>query len=349
MANTNNNKETAMTYQQQMAIEYTLRLREVLSELPPFCRDFFRAIEPTTSPKTRISYAYDLRIFFKFLLERNPQFKGMALKDFTIDVLDQLLPVDIEEYQEYLKVYDANDKLIMNTEKGLSLRSFYNYYFKHQLIRTNPALFVSMPKLHQKAIIKLDIDEVASLLDYIENCGDSLKGQKKAYYEKTKIRDLAIITLLLGTGIRVSECVGLDLNDIDFKNNSIKVTRKGGNQMYVYFGSEVETALYDYLEQIRNHTAPLSGHENALFLSVQKKRISVRAVQDLVHKYASAVTPNKHITPHKLRSTYGTNLYRETGDIYLVADVLGHKDVNTTKKHYEKRRQAATAIRLRED
>lgn len=157
MANTNNNKETAMTYQQQMAIEYTLRLREVLSELPPFCRDFFRAIEPTTSPKTRISYAYDLRIFFKFLLERNPQFKGMALKDFTIDVLDQLLPVDIEEYQEYLKVYDANDKLIMNTEKGLSrkmssLRSFYNYYFKHQLIRTNPALFVSMPKLHQKAI-----------------------------------------------------------------------------------------------------------------------------------------------------------------------------------------------------
>ncbi len=359
MANTNNNKETAMTYQQQMAIEYTLRLREVLSELPPFCRDFFRAIEPTTSPKTRISYAYDLRIFFKFLLERNPQFKGMALKDFTIDVLDQLLPENIKEYQEYLKVYDANDKLIMNTEKGLSrkmssLRSFYNYYFKHQLIRTNPALFVSMPKLHQKAIIKLDIDEVASLLDYIENCGDSLKGQKKAYYEKTKIRDLAIITLLLGTGIRVSECVGLDLNDIDFKNNSIKVTRKGGNQMYVYFGSEVETALYDYLEQIRNHTAPLSGHENALFLSVQKKRISVRAVQDLVHKYASAVTPNKHITPHKLRSTYGTNLYRETGDIYLVADVLGHKDVNTTKKHYadigdEKRRQAATAIRLRED
>lgn len=129
MANTNNNKETAMTYQQQMAIEYTLRLREVLSELPPFCRDFFRAIEPTTSPKTRISYAYDLRIFFKFLLERNPQFKGMALKDFTIDVLDQLLPVDIEEYQEYLKVYDANVKLIMNTEKVFQEKCHHSEVF----------------------------------------------------------------------------------------------------------------------------------------------------------------------------------------------------------------------------
>ena len=118
-ANTNN-KDATLTYQQQLAVDYTLRLREVLSELPPFCRDFFRAIEPTTSPKTRISYAYDLRIFFKFLLEKNPQFKGQTLRDFTADVLDRLLPVDIEEYQEYLKVYDANDKLVMNTEKGLA-------------------------------------------------------------------------------------------------------------------------------------------------------------------------------------------------------------------------------------
>ena len=333
-ANTNN-KDATLTYQQQLAVDYTLRLREVLSELPPFCRDFFRAIEPTTSPKTRISYAYDLRIFFKFLLEKNPQFKGQTLRDFTADVLDRLLPVDIEEYQEYLKVYDANDKLVMNTEKGLarkmsSLRSFYNYYFKHQIIRTNPAFFVSMPKLHQKAIIRLDIDEVAMLLDYIENCGDSLKGQKKAYYEKTKIRDLALITLLLGTGIRVSECVGLDMNDVDFKNNSIKVT-EGGNQMYVYFGSEVEMALYDYIEQIRKHISPLSGHENALFLSVQKKRMSVSAVQDLVHKYAAAVTPNKHITSHKLRSTYGTNLYRET-EIFILLPMYSDIKMSTQLK-----------------
>lgn len=349
----------SMTYHDKVNIENTLHLREILSELPPFVRDYFRAAEPTTSSKTRISYAYDLRIFFNYLIEKNPVYKSYAAKDFKLTDLDRLMPVDIEEYQEYLKVYDIDKRLMTNTEKGLarkmsSLRSFYNYYFKHQLIKTNPAQQVSMPKLHEKAIIRLDVDEVALLLDFIENCGDELRGQKKVYYEKTKYRDLALITLLLGTGIRVSECVGLDLNDVDFKNNSLKVTRKGGNQMYVYFGDEVEAALYDYLNITRKAMIPLSGHENALFLSMQRKRLSVRSVEDLVKKYTEQVTPNKHITPHKLRSTYGTNLYKETGDIYLVADVLGHKDINTTRKHYaaiddERRRTAAGAVKLRSE
>ena len=105
---------------------------------------------------------------------------------------------------------------------------------------------------------------------------------------------------------------------------------------------------------IRNEIIPETGHEEALFLSLQKKRITVRAVQNLVKKYASKVTTLKKITPHKLRSTYGTSLYKETGDIYLVADVLGHKDVNTTRKHYaaqadERRRMAAKAVHLRKD
>ena len=97
----------------------------------------------------------------------------------------------------------------------------------------------------------------------------------------------------------------------------------------------------------------MEGHENALFLSMQNRRITVRAVENLVKKYASNVTSLKKITPHKLRSTYGTALYQETGDIYLVADVLGHKDVNTTRKHYaaiedSNRRKAAKAVQLRE-
>lgn len=222
------------------------------------------------------------------------------------------------------------------------------------MIEKNPTIFVDMPKLHDKAIIRLDIDEVALLLDYVENCGKELTGQKKVYYEKTKTRDLAILTLLLGTGIRVSECVGLDINDIDFKNNGIKVTRKGGSEMVIYFGEEVRNALENYLETTRASATPLPDHENALFLSTQRKRMGVQAIENMVKKYARQVTPNKKITPHKLRSTYGTSLYKETGDIYLVADVLGHKDVNTTKKHYAaiddmRRRQAASAVKLREE
>ncbi len=347
-----------LTYHEQTDIENTLKLREVLKTLPPFCRDYFRAVEPTTTTKTRISYAYDIRIFFQFLLDENPAFKDYSMNDFSVDVLDQVQALDIEEYLEYLKVYQSGDKTETNGERGLkrkisALRSFYAYYFKREMIHTNPTVLVDVPKIHQKSIVRLDADEVAILLDHIEHCGDHLTGQKRVFYEKTKERDLALVTLLLGTGIRVSECVGLDVEDVDFKNNGIKVTRKGGNEMIVYFGPEVEKALKKYLA-VREGITPLSGHEHALFYSSQRRRIGVQSVENLVKKYAREVTTTKKITPHKLRSTYGTALYQETGDIYLVADVLGHRDVNTTKKHYAalddaRRRQAATAVRLRED
>ena len=348
------------TYQEETYIDNTIRLRGVLNTMPDFARDYFRAIEPTTSTKTRISYAYDIRIFFQFLISQNPSLAKIGIPNLNVSVLDQLKPIDIEEYMEYLKLYDSpNDQTtITNGERGLkrkisSLRSFYTYYYKRQAIETNPVQLVDMPKIHDKAIIRLDAGETAALLDYIEHCGDQLTGQRKAYYEKTKLRDLAIVTLLLGTGIRVSECVGLDVEDVDFKNNGIKVTRKGGNEMVVYFGPEVEKALKKYLE-VRENITPLAGHEHALFYSTQRRRIGVQAIENLVKKYAREITTTKKITPHKLRSTYGTALYQETGDIYLVADVLGHKDVNTTKKHYAalddaRRRQAAKAVRLRED
>lgn len=350
--------EKKITYREQTDIENTLKLREVLKTLPPFCYDYFRAKSATTTTKTRISYAYDIRVFFQFLLEKNPALQNTSMESLSIDILDQVKAVDIEEYMEYLKVYQNGEKLETNGERGLkrklsALRSFYAYYYKREMIQTNPSVLIDVPKIHQKSIIRLDTDEVALLLDYIEHCGDELKGQKRVYYEKTKERDLAIITLLLGTGIRVSECVGLDIEDVDFKNNGIKVTRKGGNEMVVYFGREVEKALKEYLA-VREGITPLAGHEHALFYSTQRRRMGVQAVENLVKKYSRAITTTKKITPHKLRSTYGTALYQETGDIYLVADVLGHRDVNTTKKHYAalddtRRRQAASAVKLRED
>ena len=306
-----------------------------------------------------MNYAFDIRVFYHYLIENNPVYRDYDVSQFTMKDLERLEPVDLEEYMEYLKIYKRDDdETMVNGEKGLArkmsaLRSFYGYYYKRQMISKNPTLLVEMPKIHEKAIVRLDADEVAMLLDFVESAGNKLTGQALTYYNKTKSRDLAILTLLLGTGIRVSECVGLDLNDVDFKNNGITVTRKGGNQMVVYFGDEVAGALRQYIENDRKASSPLSGHENALFLSTQRRRMGVQAVENMVKKYARQVTPNKKITPHKLRSTYGTTLYKETGDIYLVADVLGHKDVNTTKKHYaaideDRRRMAASAVKLRE-
>lgn len=343
-------------YHEKVKIANELKLRELLKDLPRFCHEYFMGTEHTAASRTRLAYAYDLGIFFSFLHENNPECHKYEIKDIPITFLDLITPLDIEEYLNYLKFYTKDGVEHTNDERGISrklasLRSFYNYYFRKQLIKTNPPDLVKPPKLHEKEITRLDIDEVAMLLDEVES-GEKLTAHQLAYHEQTKLRDLALLSLLLGTGIRVSECVGLDIADVDFKNNGIKIHRKGGAEVIVYFNDEVADALQDYLE-IRSEIEAAEGHTNALFLSMQKKRISVRSVEKLVKKYAQLVTTVKHITPHKLRSTFGTNLYQETGDIYLVADVLGHKDVNTTRRHYAaqadaRRRQAAKMVQLRE-
>ncbi|MDE7433318.1 MAG: tyrosine-type recombinase/integrase [Lachnospiraceae bacterium] len=349
------------TYHEQRETSYTLQLRQLLTELPSYAIDYFRAAEQKTSAKTRVSYAYDLQVFFRFLIEKNPALSDRDVKEITLKDLDLLSSSDIEEYQEYLKYYESQNGELKNgassiARKMSSLRSFLDYFYKKEMLVKNVAMQVDMPKLHEKAIIRLEPDEVAIMLDNIENYENRLTGKKKDFFLKTKIRDIAIITLFLGTGIRVSECVGLDITDINFRENSIRIIRKGGNESILYFGSEVEKALLDYIEgpRVASVAHAVSGEENALFFSLQKKRISVHAVENLVEKYAKEFIPQKKITPHKLRSTFGTNLYQETGDIYLVADVLGHSDVGTTKKHYaaikdQNRRKAAMTVKLREN
>jgi site-specific recombinase XerD len=348
--------ESKLNYHEEQNKINVLKMREVLDTLPRFCKQFFRGVQEQTSSRTRLAYAYDIRVFFEYMQKNNSACRKQAIIDYPLEILDQIKREDIEEYLEYISLYEKDGREITNDERGKSrklaaLRSFYNFFYRNELITTNPAALVPMPKRPEKEIVRLDADEVAILLDQVEE-GTHLTKAQLRFHAKTKIRDIALLTLLLGTGIRVSECVGLNINDVDFKNNGLRIIRKGGAEAVVYFGDEVCDALTDYLEK-RHKIIPQSGHEAALFLSLQDRRLTVRAVENLVKKYSATVTTLKKITPHKLRSTYGTSLYRETGDIYLVADVLGHKDVNTTRKHYaaledERRRKAARAVKLRE-
>lgn len=328
------------------------KIDEILEQLPPFCEDFFRGIETRTSTLTRLNYVYDLRIFFDFLTKK--KFRGKAMTELTLEELESVTDTDIEIFLSYLSNYSYGDKRLSCDERAKarklsSVRSMYKYFFNKGLIETNQTSKVSTPKLHEKEIIRLEGNEVSSLLDTAEY-GDGLSPHASGYHEKTKIRDSAILTLFLGTGIRISELVGLNNESIDFSNNSFVVTRKGGNKAILYFSEEVGDALAAYLAQKENDPQ-IPPEEHALFLSLQYRRISVRAVENLVKKYAKIVSPLKKITPHKLRSTYGTALYRQTGDIYIVADVLGHRDVNTTRKHYaaiteDHRRSVADAVKL---
>lgn len=328
------------------------KLKAVLEELPDFCKTLFIGINNTTGPLTRLNYAYDLRLYFSFLSKE----LNKSIKNITLDDLRNINVHDIENYINYISLYENDDKkIIANHETGkarkiASIRMMFKYFYKSGDLESNAASLVDLPKIHEKAIIRLDVDEIVKLLDEIET-GDGLSEKQKHFHAITKKRDLAIITLFLGTGIRISECIGLNLDDVDFRNLSIRVTRKGGNQSVLYLSDEVAEALNEYADT--RHLMKGADDSPAFFLSLQGSRISTRAVQNLVKKYSSIITPLKHITPHKLRSTYGTTLYQETGDIYLVADVLGHKDVNTTRRHYaaqaeENRRMAAKSIKLRD-
>ena len=345
-------------YPLQKKKDYMLKLRTVLSELPRFAGLYFRAMELQTSILTRYGYAIDLRNFFKCLTDQVDTFQSKSPASLTLEDLDRVTALDIELFLEHVTLYtDEDERERENNERAKArklsaIRSFLKYYHRQELIKNNPASLVDTPKLHEKAIIRLEANEVADLLDIAE-VGKGLSERQKQYHQTTKVRDTAILTLFLGTGIRISELVGIDIDDVDFATDAFLVTRKGGNQEMLSFGPEVRAALLAYLEQ-RELMEPLPGSENALFLSLQRKRITARAVENLVKKYAKIASPLKKITPHKLRSTYGTMLYQESGDIYLVADVLGHKDVNTTRKHYaaiqeERRRQATKYIKLRED
>ena len=344
-------------YYKQKHNDQIKKLRELLSELPDFAVTYLHEKEISSQPSTLVSYAYDLLTFLRFLQEKNPVFHDVAIRDIRLEDLEGLTSEDIVEYQRYLELNDEGEKHENNkraiARKMSPLRGLFQYHFEHEYIQNNPMALVKMPRIKKdKNIIRMNPIEVSEILNTIEYGNEQMSKRQKAYFEKTKQRDLALLTLMLGTGIRVSECAGLDDTDVNFKDNSLLIVRKGGTQDVIYFSDEVRDVLAEYMDGERKRIIPVKDHEHALFYSMQNKRISVDAIENLVKKYAKMAVPNKKITPHKLRSTYGTNLYRETGDIRLVADVLGHENVNTTVNYYaaiedEHKHRAANAVTLR--
>ncbi len=312
------------------------KINEILTELPDCVTSYMVARRSNTTPKTRLSYAYDLKNFFTWLRDSSSELRDRPLRDISPEILSALTADDIERYLNFCQTGSES----LNGERTVSrklscLSSFFSYLLMRDKIASNPCDRVLKPKPKKDdRIIKLTPDEVVRFLDTIEFGNESIPKRQRKYLENTKIRDLAIATLLLGTGIRVSECVGLDRRDLDFVNCKISIIRKGQKRQYVAMGDEVIAALRRYLEERDKITPAAERDSDALFLSTRRTRMCVQAVENMITKYAEFAGTKEHITPHKLRKTYGTELYGETGDIYLVARALGHENVNTTKDHY---------------
>ena len=348
------------TYYEQHNEELYLKFNDLLDKLPYFCGEYFTGVDMRTSVLTKLNYATDFAVFFDFLVHKIRGFVGKDVTDITLQDLNEYVDASVIEYfLRYLSFYSFNGKPYRNGEKAKArklsaVRSLFKYFYNKDKLKENVASKVSMPKLHEKTIVRLNSDEVDDMLELAEAENKFNTSFRDKYNLNARERDLAILTLMLGTGIRVSECVGINVDDVDMKNMAFKVTRKGGNMSVLYFSEEVRDALDVYMDwrKKRLMQAGLYTDVEALFISLQNKRITVRAVENIVKKYTGLANPLKSVSPHKLRSTYGTALYRETKDIYMVAEVLGHRDVNTTKKHYaaldeDIKREASSKVVLR--
>lgn len=325
-----------ITHQQ----ECNEKTNELVKEMPEFVTNFL-ASKNRIEESTRLEYARDIKLFLDFFLKDHEDIKSIA--DITCADLDGLSP---DYFNSYIATIGHADD-IKSVSGGLmsrstkmrklsSLNSFFSYLFKCGYISSNPVANVEKFALKKREIITLDVDEVAELINAVDKGPDEATERRKSlYHKKTRTRDLMIVNLLLSTGIRVSECVGIDVDDVSIKKCSIRITRKGNKEDTVYMSDKICEEMKEYLEYRKSQYVSTEG-EKALFLSYQGKRLSVRSVEKLVKKYNELAENLKHISPHKLRSTYGSQMYLKLKDIYAVATLMGHESVETTKKYYVK-------------
>lgn len=323
------------TYENEIKTISNSKADVIVQQLPDFSRKYFNSIRLTKSPRTRLQYAYDMNRFFDWLWAQEG-FKNVNKVSIQAkEIFDLLTPEDMQEYIAYLSVSDKgkSTSTAFIARNIATLKSFIKYYYVLQEIDKDLSRFIPTPKINDKEIKTLDVDQVNRMLESVFDTTNMTQKQIDAH-NYIVLRDYAILSLFFSTGLRVSELVGIDLEDVDFKKGTLIVTRKGGNQDLIYLSKSCLKAIRSYIKSERDYYS--SDNENALFMSQKRNRLSVKSVERLIQKYSKLAGVNIKVTPHTLRRTFGTNLYNQTGDIYLVADVLHHASVETTKKHYAK-------------
>lgn len=339
-------------YNEQFEQKQSAKLETMLSKLPAFVRDYVDGRKRKLSVNTLTSYAQDYIAFFTyFCCEcKDSPFYGIDPEKVCLADLSKLTVRDLSAYFAALRGtgHDLSNRTI--DRRIGAVKSLYRYFERTGDLTSNPAALVENSKSVSRPINYMEPNEVVQMLDATDSGKRKTEFEKK-YAEHTELRDQAILITFLGTGLRLSELVGLDLEDVNFTDSCLRVLRKGGDIQRVFFGDEVRSALKAYLAE-RMLILAKEGHENALFLSLQKKRINVRSVEVLVKKYTKNIPKDVHA--HTLRATYGTQLYRETNNLLLVAKALNHSSTDVTSKHYanlteEELRAARNVVRILKD
>lgn len=308
---------------------YANKTELLLQDMPDSVMDFINEIADDTSERTQYEYTLDIRTFLYYVAS------GKPLMDITTQMLDALSEDDFDHYFDSLSHYKENDKDIYNgpasiKRKMAAVRNFMNYLYKNHLITEMNILKIPVPKIQENPAIVLSQTEINTLLDFIQT-GKGLSKKQQDYHKQLSARDTAIVCLLLSSGIRISECVELDVADVDFEEKDICIIRDD-EEFYL----EIPDKTLMYLKAYKQLRDKLPGidTEPAFFVSTRKRRMCIRAIENMIRKYTRMVIPNKNITPHSLRATYAATLYETTGDIALVAENMGQKTIKATKNRY---------------
>lgn len=332
------------------------RLMSFLSNLPDFVFDYIEIAYSGESINTQIGYSIDIKTFLEYL--RKFKFKDIErLEDFTVKHMEQVTLRDLNAFTAYLKEYETDTvtldgkhikRIRRNSAYGINrklsgIRGLFAYLYKNDLISQNVTDKLDFKKVHQKMKRPLTTQETVNLLDVIYNGEKYYKGRDLTEYQNRKQRDIALFTAYLGTGCRVSELVNLDVHDVCFDTSSFVVTRKGGDEQEIFMPVQVENELFNYMQQRMKMD---NAKDDALFISRLGKRMTAQGIEKLLKKYCATVGifDSDKTRPHALRRTFACNLIADGVDIKMVAELMGHRNIEVTHKYYtqyaiEKRRE----------
>ena len=310
-------------------------LYELVECLPDFCKGYLIVRANDRSMATRIGYARNLKTFFEYVLKNVKYFQSKSVKNILPSDMEKL---SVEDLDLFIGIYSEDHEKPTIARMKSSISSMYQYLANTlRAISYNPVLGVQRVDVPKKDyVVYLNLQEQEQLLNTIIY-GTGLTEREKSLHKRYVKRDLAMVFLLLDTGLRASELQGADNKDVDLSECSIIVTRKGGSINKVYFSDEAAEYLKDYMQEKERNLPLYNRPGDPLIISEKGTRLTVRQYENIVPKYVNAALPERYgtINCHKLRSSFAMEFYMRDPkygghDILALQNRMNHKRLETT-------------------
>lgn len=299
-------------------------IKEITKDMPDLVNNYITSISSKTS-RTKAAYAYYITLFINYMRGE------LKMKIYRDDSYSLIKPMHIDSYMESIR-YSENGKEKSASYRNANLaalKSFFKFLKKNGIVETNPCDETEIPKdnkIHEITVI--DKKDLYIMLSNIRNGVGSQTA--RAFQARFMNRDAAILLIGVTTGLRVSAIVGINIQDINFEEKYILVTEKGNIEKKVFIGDNTLNIIQEWIKDRKSHNI-IENDKDALFISSKGMRITTTGVRQMIHRISLGV--DKKITPHKMRSTCATRLYEATGDIYMVQQQLGHKNIQNTQRY----------------